>query len=177
MTDRYVALLRGINVGGNNPVAMPELVRVLTDAGHHEVRTYINSGNVVFACDRAPTEPALEALLHDRFGFAIPVLVRDRTAYAATVEGAPPEFADEDLRRDVLFLRDGTTPAEALAALPALTPGVDRVWAGPRALYFARVAAKAEKSRLSRIVGTPIYRQMSARNWNTTRRLLELLDA
>lgn len=176
MTDRYVALLRGINVGGNNPVKMAELAQVLTGVGHRDVRTYINSGNVVFTADQEPSESGLEALLAERFGFGIPVLVRDRAAYEATVAAAPLEFGDDALRRDVLFLKDAVTPADALAALPALAEGVDRVWAGPRALYFARVAAKAHQSRLSKIVGTPIYRQMSARNWNTTRTLLKLLD-
>lgn len=176
MADRYVALLRGINVGGNNPVNMKELARVLAEAGYSDVRTYINSGNVVFSADAVPTEAELELLLGDRFGFRIPVLLRDRAAYAVTVEAAPVEFADEGLRRDVLFLKDSTTPAEAMAALPALADGVDQVWAGPRALYFARLDAEASHSRLAKIVGTPIYREISVRNWNTTRRLLTLLD-
>ena len=176
MTGRYVALLRGINVGGNNPVNMKQLARVLTDAGHRDVRTYINSGNVVFTAEHVPTEADLEVLLEGRFGFRIPVLLRDRAAYAATVEAAPAEFADDGLRRDVLFLKDTISPTDALAALPALTEGVDRVWAGPRALYFARLAAEASRSRLAKIVGTPIYREISARNWNTTRTLLTLLD-
>lgn len=177
MTDRYVALLRGINVGGNRPVNMATLAQTLTEAGHRDVRTYINSGNVVFTADEPPTETALEMLLLERFGFAIPVLLRDRAAYTATVEAAPEEFADEDLRRDVLFLKDTTSPTEALAALPDLTAGVDQVWPGPRALYFARPVAQASRSRLGKIVGTPIYREISIRNWNTTRTLLRLLDA
>ncbi|BBH16195.1 hypothetical protein Back2_04820 [Nocardioides baekrokdamisoli] len=177
MAARYVALLRGINVGGRNPVKMATLAKGLTDVGHRDVRTYINSGNVVFTADQAPTESELEALLAERFGFAIPVLLRDRAAYAATVEAAPIEFADDTLRRDVLFLKDTTTPAEAMAALPDLTDGVDQVWPGPRALYFARLDAEASRSRLAKIVGTPIYRDISARNWRTTRTLLELLDA
>ena len=177
MPDRWVALLRGINVGGNNPVNMKDLVRSLTATGYSDVRTYINSGNVVFGSTQPPTEADLEAILDERFGFPIPVLLRDRAAYADTVASAPPEFADPGLRCDVMFLKDTTTPEAALAALPPLTEGVDQIWPGPRALYFARVAAQANRTRITRIVGTPIYREMSVRNWNTTRRLLDLLDA
>jgi uncharacterized protein (DUF1697 family) len=177
MPGRYVALLRGINVGGNHPVNMAQLALTFSEAGHRDVRTYINSGNVVFTADQTPSEDELEVLLETTFGFAIPVLVRDRDAYAATVESAPAEFADDGLRRDVLFLKDSTAPADALAAFPELAPGVDQAWVGPRAIYFARLDAQASKSRLNKIVGTPVYREMSVRNWNTTRRLLELLDA
>ncbi len=176
MSDRYVALLRGINVGGNNKIAMADLRACITSGGYDDVSTYINSGNLFFTAPERPSPEALEALIQDRFGLEIPVLLHSRDEIAAVVEQAPMEFAGPELRCDVWFLRPGTTPAAAREQLPEPHPEADRVWTGPGVLYTTRVASLATKSRLGRVAGTPLYREVSIRNWNTTRKLLTLLD-
>jgi uncharacterized protein (DUF1697 family) len=175
-TQRHVALLRGINVGGNNKIVMKELAAAFRDAGYDEVSTYINSGNVLFSAPSRPEPATLEALISDAFALDIAVLVRSQDEVAEVVASAPAEFADPDLRADVWFLRDGTTPEDALAGFPEPHPEADRIWAGPGVIYTTRVAALASKSRLGRLAGTKLYREMSIRNWNTTRKLLALLD-
>lgn len=90
----YVALLRGINVGGRNPIAMPALAESFRDAGFHDVRTYSQSGNVLFAADPAADpelETAIEATLLNRFDTPILAVVRSRDELAATIAAAPAD--------------------------------------------------------------------------------------
>ena len=100
----FVALLRGINVGGKNLVRMPDLVACFCDAGYRNVRTYIQSGNVLFTTDR-PGGPELEAvlerMLEERFAIPILVMVRSREELAATIAAAPANHGSEELRSEV----------------------------------------------------------------------------
>jgi uncharacterized protein (DUF1697 family) len=175
MTQRYVALLRGINVGGNNKIAMKELAEAFRQAGYADVSTYINSGNVLFSAPKRPTEEELEKVISDAFGLAISVLVRSHDEIATVVTKAPKELDDPDVRPDVYFLRPGLSPADALAGMPEPHPDVDRIWEGPGVLYTTRVAELASRSRLTKVVGTKLYKEMSVRNWTTSRKLLALL--
>ncbi|GGO86823.1 hypothetical protein GCM10011584_09970 [Nocardioides phosphati] len=177
MSDRYVALLRGINVGGNNKIVMKELAEAFREAGYADVSTYINSGNVLFSAPKRPTEEELEKVITDAFGLTISVLVRSHDEIAKVVAKAPKELDDPDVRPDVYFLRPGLSPADALERMPDPNPDVDRLWKGPGVLYTTRVAELASKSRLTKVVGTKLYKEMSVRNWNTTRKLLALLEA
>lgn len=175
----YVALLRGINVGGNNLIRMPALAEAFTDAGYGDVRTYIQSGNVLFTTDRdggPPLELELERMLHERFGLQIRVVVRSHAELTATVAAAPADHGSPLLRSDVIFLKHPLTVEAALAEFPELREGVDSVAPGPGAIYFSRVDAQASKSRLTKIIGTANYQSMTIRNWRTTTKLLELMN-
>ena len=174
-----VALLRGINVGGRNPVAMTALAACFRDAGHEDVRTYLASGNVLFTPrpDAGPAlEGALEAMLARRFGIEIPVVVRTRDELAATVAAAPADHGAPTLRSDVFFLKHPLTVDEVWAQLPELREGVDTVSPGVGAIYFSRVAARASRTRITVLMGMPVFRRMTVRSWRTTTRLLELFD-
>jgi uncharacterized protein (DUF1697 family) len=174
----YVALLRGINVGGKNPIKMPALKACFEDGGFEDVATYIQSGNVVFRAAGAGSALArrIEELLSATFGYPASVVLRSRAQMHAIVDGAPKGFgADpERYRSDVLFLKEPLTARAALAQVPT-HPDVDEVSAGRGVLYFSRLTSRATQSRLSRVVSLPIYQQMTIRNWNTTTRLLALL--
>src|SRR6187549_1238693 len=104
-----VALLRGINVGGKNLISMADLAACFRDAGFQDVRTYIQSGNVVFTADPATgaeLEDAVERMLEKRFEIPVLVVVRSRDELAATVAGAPANHGSDELRSDVFFLKD-----------------------------------------------------------------------
>jgi uncharacterized protein (DUF1697 family) len=176
----YVALLRGINVGGNNPIKMVDLRACFEDQGFHRVRTYIQSGNVVFeagAPGRAGLTRRIERALAVAFDYPASVVLRSRARMEEVVEGAPRGFGTESsrYRYDVLFLKE---PLEARAALKDVPtrPGVDRVAPGPGVLYFSRLIREASRSLLSRIVSLPVYRSMTIRNWNTTTRLVQMMQ-
>ena len=93
------------------------------------------------------------------------------------VRRAPKGFGEQPstYRYDVIFLKDPLTVDEALQSVTA-KPGVDRVFAGDEVLYFSRLISKASQSQLSRVVGTPGYRNMTIRDWNTTRKLQQLME-
>ncbi len=179
MTARYVAFLRGINVGGKNVISMADLRTEFEDAGFEAVQTYIQSGNVLFDTDvpRHELEASIEVLLAERLGCSVLVVVRSRRQLANVVASAPEGFGvhhDSHLS-DVVFLKDPLTSAQAMRAV-SLRDGVDTAWAGSGVLYFERVAARAAQSRFSRLVGTPEYQRMTIRNWSTTTKLLAMLD-
>ena len=175
----YVALLRGINVGGKNLIGMPALKAAFEAEGFDEVRTYIQSGNVLFTASgsSATLTTRVERTLSAGFGYEATVAVRSARQLRAIVDAAPEGFGvdRETFRSDVLFLMPPLTPARAIADVPR-REGVDRAWTGPGVLYFERLDARAAQSRLSKIVSLPIYRSLTIRNWATTCRLLEMLE-
>jgi uncharacterized protein (DUF1697 family) len=176
----YVALLRGINVGGKNPVRMPDVVACFTDAGYENVRTHGQSGNVLFTTDRAGgprLEKAIEGMLEKRFGIPILVVLRSRDELADTIAEAPADHGSASLRSEVIFLKHPLTAEKAMAEVPELREGVDAIAPGPRALYFSRVAARATKTRIQQFMAKPIFQQMTMRTWSSVYKLLEQLDA
>jgi uncharacterized protein (DUF1697 family) len=175
-----VALLRGINVGGRNAIRMPALKAALEADGFERVATYIQSGNVIFAppaTSSAELTTRIEALLEVSFGFPVPVVVRTHTQMRTVVARAPSGFGEDPatFRSDVIFLKEPLTAKTAIASVPT-NPDVDEVHQGPGVLYFSRLVAEATRSRLNKIVASPIYPNVTIRNWNTTTRLLAMLD-
>ncbi|HUQ07085.1 MAG TPA: DUF1697 domain-containing protein, partial [Kofleriaceae bacterium] len=168
--NRYVILLRGINVGGNNIIKMSALKACLEQAGFVDVSTYIASGNVFVSSDeKAPAiVTRVEKLLAKTFAYDASVVVRSKAQMQATILKAPPGFGRQPakFRYDCLFLKEPLTAAAALKSVTAKA-GVDTVHAGPGALYFSRLVARITQTQLGKIVGTPIYKQMTIRNWNT----------
>ena len=176
---RYVALLRGINVGGRNPVAMADLRAAFETEGYDAVSTYIQSGNVLFESDTPPSslENEVEAMLERRLGFPLVVVVRSHRQFQTIVDKAPAGFGtDPDtFHSDVIFLKTGLSSRQAMGVVE-LREEVDQAWPGSGVLYFARVSARRTQSRMSRIVGTPEYKRLTIRSWATTRKLPDLLD-
>src|SRR6476660_5769378 len=107
---RYVALIRGINVGGNNLIKMPALKACFEEQGLRDVTTYIQSGNVVFASPKRAPEIALrlEAALEAKFGCRTSIMLRSQKEMEAIVGRAPGGFGKqpEKYRYDVIFLHD-----------------------------------------------------------------------
>lgn len=176
----YVALLRGINVGGNNLIRMPALKACFEAQGHGDVATYIQSGNVLFtsrSSNQGKLVRQIEKAVADAFACQSRVVVRSFEQLQRIVTAAPGEFGARPTtyRYDVIFLKDPLTADQAMKSVTA-RPGVDRAVAGDGVLYFSRLISRASQSHLSRIAGTPAYQNMTVRNWNTTGRLLELME-
>jgi len=178
-TKRFVALLRGINVGGRNPISMADLRAAFEEDGHREVSTYIQSGNVLFETDRpsANLEDEIATTLERRFGVPLLVVVRSHQQLRNVIERAPDGFgrAPGTYHSDAIFLKAPLTSRQAMRVV-VLRDGVDQAWAGSGVLYFARLSASRTKSRMSSIVGTPEYQRMTIRSWKTTTALLGLLE-
>jgi uncharacterized protein (DUF1697 family) len=176
---QYLALLRGINVGGKNLVKMSDLRAAFEEMGFSEVETYIASGNVVFRAPRQKRDELaarMESELTRRFGTELKVVLLTESELKAVVDGAPRGFGATSHRCDVIFLRKPLTAKKAFG-LVETKEGVDSAWIGPGVIYFSRLAAKASSSRLPRLVVRPEYKEMTARSWSTTQKLLALLDS
>jgi uncharacterized protein (DUF1697 family) len=174
-----VALLRGINVGGRNPVAMAALREAFEGAGFGSVSTYIQSGNVLFTMG-APArslESEIEAVLERRFGVPLVVVVRSHGQLRKVVTNAPDGFggSPDTHHSDAIFLKAPLTAKRAMRVVE-LRDGVDQAWPGNGVIYFARLSARRTASRMGRIIGTPEYKAMTIRSWATTTKLLDLLD-
>lgn len=178
--NTYVVLLRGINVGGKNAVPMAALRACLAELGFSKVSTYIASGNVIL--DSAKPATQIQSLIEDVLPVTfkldselIKVLVLSRSQLQAVVDNKPKGFGEqpETYYSDAIFLMG----IEAAEAMPVFAPreGVDVVWPGDGVIYSQRLGALRTKSRLSKIVGSPLYKSMTIRSWNTTTKLLELL--
>jgi len=174
----YVALLRGVNVGGGGKIDMRELKVVFDAAGMTSVETYINSGNVVFATERrddASVAETLERAIEARFAATVRVLVRNVDEIRSIVEALPVDWVnDKTTKCDVFFLWDAVDDPSVIEHLD-FDPEVDDVRYTPGAVLRRVDQSKASKSRLTRVVGTPLYQDMTVRNCNTTRKILELM--
>ena len=173
-------MLRGINVGGNNLIKMSDLKACFEAAGFENVRTYINSGNVLFEStesDPAKLTAKVEKILGENFDGNVRALVCSHQQLQAVVKNAPKGFGTKpaDYYSDVIFLMPPLTVKEAMTVV-SLREGVDQVWEGEGVLYFARLGARRVQSKLGKIIGTKPYKSMTIRNWNTTIKLLALLD-
>jgi uncharacterized protein (DUF1697 family) len=172
--NQYIALLRGINVGGNNKVSMADLRDAFEAEGYGSVRTYINSGNVLFEIDSRASglEDEIEAMLERRLGVDLMVVVRSRRQLQNIVRKAPEGFGEQpDLfHSDAIFLKAPLTSGRVMG-LVELREGVDQAWPGTGVVYFARLSARRTQSKMSKIVGKPEYKLMTIRSWSTTTRL------
>jgi uncharacterized protein (DUF1697 family) len=92
---KYVALVRGINVGGNHRVPKAEFQAVLEGLGFRDVVIYINSGNAVFASDTQPKAADVQAALEKHFGFDIPTLILSADKVRAIAAAIPPEWTND----------------------------------------------------------------------------------
>jgi uncharacterized protein (DUF1697 family) len=176
----YLALLRGINVGGKNIIKMADLKACLEGMNFSDVATYIQSGNVLFWStekDKLKLARQIEKKLSERFNYSSLVVVVPHQRLQKIVETAPKGFGSEPdkYRYDVVFLKKPLTPAEVMKQV-SLKEGVDQAHAGKFAFYFSRLTSRAVQSRLNRIASLPIYQHMTIRNWNTTTKLLALMD-
>lgn len=180
MTNTYLALLRGINVGGKNKVTMSELKTYLEELGYQNVRTYIASGNVLFESSKSATELTNEivVLLPKKFKLdseLIKVLVLSRAQLKAVIDNKPQGFGDqpEKYHSDAIFLIN--VPSSEAIKVFKPREGVDSVWQGDGVIYSQRLSAMRTKSRLGLVMGSPIYKSMTIRSWSTTLKLLDLM--
>jgi uncharacterized protein (DUF1697 family) len=177
----YLILLRGINVGGRNPVPMARLRGLLEELGYSDVSTYIASGNVLLRSGKTPAavKAEIEAALPRTFDLhseRVDVLVLTRDRLRAVIADKPEGFGEqpETYLSDAVFLI-GIDATEAMKVFDP-RPGVDEVWPGDGVIYSQRLGAQRTKSRLSKIVGTAAYKSMTIRSWSTTTKLMDLLE-
>ena len=174
----YVALLRGINVGGKNMIRMVDLKASFEAGGFDEVSTYIASGNVLFRAPRsssAALSRRIEGMLTKAFGYRASIVLRTHPQMRAVVDGAPSGFGASTYRSDVFFLKEPLGAASVIRAVP-IRQGVDELYPGKGVVYSSRLARRATQSRINRVASLPLYQSMTIRSWSTTTKLLQLMD-
>ena len=177
---KYVALLRGINVGGNKLMKMADVRDCLEGRDFTHVTTYIQSGNVLFesnGSDVAKLTTLMEKALSGTFHHEVPAFLRSQSQMQKIVTQAPKEWrTGKGLRQNVAFLRAPLTAKSALAELDP-KPGVDSVKAGDGVVYMSTLMSRLGQSRFPKIVGTPMYANLTIRSYSTCRKILDLMEA
>jgi uncharacterized protein (DUF1697 family) len=171
----YVALLRGINVGGHNRVPMPALRELCDDLGYTDVVTYIQSGNVVLrspARSAAAVEQALTSAIAKELGLTIAVIVRTKAELERISDGSPFVKAAPN-RLHVAFL-DEKPAAARVRALEAYDAGPDEVKVRGREAYVHTPGGYGTTKLSGSFIEKQLQVAATARNWNTVTKLLEL---
>jgi uncharacterized protein (DUF1697 family) len=173
----YVAFLRGVNVGGKGVVLMAAIKAALVALGLSDVRTYINSGNVIFSTRASNAQQLtvrIEKALEQHTGMAIKLLVVDHKALKKMVDAIPRNWVDDKtMRTYVLLLWKELDDRRILDRLP-IKPGVDELRYTPGAVVWRVDRENVRRSHMNRIVGTPLYKKITIRSANTMRKLNEL---
>ncbi len=179
MTRAYAVLLRGINLGPHKRIAMPDLRAALTEAGYEDVRTYVASGNVVLRTTQ--TAPRLaagcEALIVDRFGFEVPIIVRSAAELEQVIERDPLQGAADDPKRyQVTFLSGAPTP-ELIEQLTGLATEHERLEAIGSEIYAHHPDGVGRSKLALKLGGLKRPVVGTSRNWSTVQKLLEMAAA
>ena len=173
----YIALLRGINVGGKNTIKMDELKEIFEKMNFTDIKTYIQSGNVLFRdyeTDKIKLAKQIEKTLYDKKKDKIITAVLTLPDIKKIINGIPDGFGEENekYKYDVLFLIEPLTAKEIMKGIKTIE-GDDRIYKGEKAFYVKRASKKLTGSYISQI--TRIWENITVRNLNTTKRLYELM--
>lgn len=174
----FVALLRGVNVGGNNMIKMSELKVSFEKLGFTEVSTYINSGNIIFKSketDARKLERKIEQMLAKDYDLDSKVVIRSVGEMETLVKNLPRHWdGDSNWRYNVMFLRHTIDSEETLAELEFKT-GVEHVVYCPGALLWSAQVTSLNQTSMQKLSSRKIFREMTVRNLNTTLKLCELM--
>ena len=176
----YVALLRGINVGGNNKVVMSELRVQIAAAGFGHVRTYINSGNLLFEAE-APREDVaqrIENLLACRYDFPIRLALLTAQDYLAQLDELPDWWRGDVARRDALFYTRGLDRDHVRQRIEAMELGDESVHFGEYAVFWGKFDEKSflKTAYHKRLLREDFYRQVTIRSGSTVEKIAAMVS-
>lgn len=177
---RYIAFLRGINVGGNNMIKMQDLKDCLLKAGFANVHTYIQSGNVLFESDIAQAQLAdkIKASIHQTFGMELGVVVFSAAQWKAVIKAAPKDWGkDTTYKHNILIMLEPYDMKQTMYEFGEIKPEIEAAQAGKGVIYQSSSMKYVGRTTYSKIVGKPVYKQVTIRNYNTATKLLKLLES
>lgn len=174
----FVALLRGVNVGGNNIISMKSLKTSFEKLGFKDVSTYINSGNILFKAkegDARKLETKIEAMLSKEYKLGCKVVVRSLTEMANLVENLPKNWdGDKEWKYNVMFLRHAIDSEKVLESL-GTKPEIEKVVYYPGTLLWSARISDINRTTMQKLSSQKIFQNITVRNTNTTRKLYELM--
>jgi uncharacterized protein (DUF1697 family) len=171
MEYKYIALFRGINVGGNRKVEMKRLKQAFESLGYLNISTYLNSGNVLFDSQKKKSivNKEVEAHLKKEFGFDIPTLIKTKQEMKIIADAIPKEWQNDLTQKtDVAYLFDEIDSEIIIDELPIKKENIDiRFIKG--AIFWNVARNNYHKSQINKIISHRFYQQMTVRNVNTAR--------
>jgi uncharacterized protein (DUF1697 family) len=174
----FVALLRGVNVGGNNMISMSSLKQSFEKMGFTDVMTYINSGNIIFKskeADARKLESKIEKMLVKEYELDSRVVLRSLAEMEYIVQNLPRTWTgDSKWRYNVIFLRH-TIDSEKILAELEVKKDIEEVVYCPGALFWSAQISELTRTNMLKLSSRKIYLDMTIRNVNTTRKLYELM--
>jgi uncharacterized protein (DUF1697 family) len=173
----FVALLRGVNVGGNNMISMNSLKKSFEKLGFTQVSSYINSGNLIFKSkdDARKLEKKIEQMLSKEYQLDSKVVVRSLAEMKKLVETLPSSWdGDTGWRYNVIFLRHSIDSEEILNEVPAKS-GIEEVLYRPGTLLWSAQVSEINRTNMQKLSSRKVFQDMTVRNLNTTRKLCELM--
>lgn len=180
----YIALFRGINVSGKKIIKMEDLRKLMESAGYSNVRTYIQSGNVIFSHSERSKEKlagAIERLIEEKYGFDVTVFVIDKAelekaiAHNPFAEGKVPEEAGT--KKIYVTFMSGVPDKENMEKLEQAPIGEDLIAVHDNVLYFKLAVSAADSKLSNNLIENKLKLKATTRNWNTTLKLLELIES
>jgi len=174
----FVALLRGVNVGGNNMISMKALKESFTGMGFVGVTSYINSGNIIFKtkeADARKLEKKVEQMLVKEYELDSRVVIRSLAEMEQLVESLPLNWnSDSTWRYNVIFLRHTIDSEEILTDVP-IKENIEEVFYRPGTLLWSAQVDELNRTNMLKLASRKLYQDMTIRNTNTTRKLCELM--
>jgi len=174
----YLALLRGVNVGGKGIIKMAELRMALETAGFMNVRTYIQSGNVFFDAeeqDVAELAKQVEHVLEHDFKLPVGVAVFSEAMWRDVIAKAPKTWGqDSTWKHNLIILLRPFTATEAVEAVGELKPGIEALAPGAGVLYQSLSWDKFSRTTGGKLASNPAYKRMTVRSFSTATKLLPL---
>jgi len=178
--ETYIALLRGINVGGSRPVSMAELKALFEENGFDNVSTYIQIGNVIFsgpAGRRDEIRQKCADMIAARFGFEVPVAVISAQELKEALDHAPVWWdKDKDAKHNAIFVIPPATPGDVFREVGGIRPEYEKAEAYGSVIFWSAPMATFSRTRLMRVVVSGVYGNITIRNANTTRKLRDLVS-
>lgn len=177
---QYLAFLRGINVGGHSLIKMAALKEALEADGFVAVKTYIQSGNVFVTTgesDPLKVAQAVSARIKKHFSLDVKVVVFTKGQWEKVIAEAPKWWGTgEGWKHDIFILLPPYDMEEIMRVIGEPKPDIENIGSGAGVVYGSMEFAKYGRTTLSKIVGTPLYKQMTVRNFNTANKILALFD-
>lgn len=176
----FLALLRGINVGGKNVISKEALKKSFEDVGFENVRTYIQSGNILFQSDTANIKEmteAIEDILTKKLSNPIKAVVLSRRKYKSSVNASPKGWGEDDqFKHNAMFTIGSVTPKKILAQLPEPKAKIEFVGTAPGVIFWSASRKQIAKTTVMKLGASPAYKQVTVRNHNTVFKLLKMFD-
>lgn len=177
---KYIALVRGINVGGNNRVEMPRLKLAFENNGFFNISTYINSGNVIFESDeidKMMLSRICEGFILKDFNVVTRVAVISADELNDALNNAPEWWgADPASKHNAIFVIEPASADSVMKSAGVIKPEYEKIASRGNVIFWSAPIATFGRSRWAKVVGTAAYQYITIRNYNTAKKLRDLVN-